>query len=422
MDSVDSTSIVRRKESIQAAPSHTLDNAVKTTSTARAATTVWQKWYAAFKQILPIYIAIHLAFVVTSGLAFLFTMRDFSAQSIPLHQIWDSWHHWDTGHYMWIATHGYTEAWRTAFFPLYPLLESVLMHITGDPFTAGLLISDIACLLMLVVLYQLVLEDFDAERAWRTVLYLSIFPTAFFFAAAYNEALFMCFIVASFYTMRHGRWWWAGFFGLLACLTRSAGLFLCFPFCYEYLRQHDFKLKTLRFDVISGALIPLGLALFAGYCYVRFHDVLAFSHAQAHWQHELHAPWHGMIDSLKAIIISSGLLSFQALRNGLDLGADLFVLALIILSGVGPWRFPRSHWSYICYAAMLFLFLQLFPVAGTGLYPLQSVGRYMLEVFPAFIVLASLGKSRMLHMNYVMISGALLFFLLTQFLTGHWVL
>ena len=216
MDSVDSTSIAYRDESLQTAPSKTLDKAIRTSLTAEVITSLWQKWYAAFKQILPIYIAIHLAFVVTSGLSFLFTMRDFSAQSIPLHQIWDSWHHWDTGHYLWIATHGYTEAWRTAFFPLYPLLESVLMHITGDPFTAGLLISDIAGLLMLVVLYQLVLEDFDAERAWRTVLYLSIFPTAFFFAAAYNEALFMCFIVTSFYAMRHGRWWWAGLFGLVA--------------------------------------------------------------------------------------------------------------------------------------------------------------------------------------------------------------
>jgi hypothetical protein len=129
-----------------------------------------------------------------------------------------------------------------------------------------------------------------------------------------------------------------------------------------------------------------------------------------------------MIGSLKAMMTSGGLLSFQFLRNAIDLGADLFVLALIILGCVGPWRFPRSHWAYICYAATLFVFLQLFPVAGTGLYPLQSVGRYMLEVFPAFIVLAGLGKSRMLHMNYVMLAGALLFFLLTQFLTGHWVL
>jgi hypothetical protein len=50
------------------------------------------------------------------------------------------------------------------------------------------------------------------------------------------------------------------------------------------------------------------------------------------------------------------------------------------------------------------------------------MARYMLEIFPAFIVMAGFAKYRMWHFNYLMVSGALLFFLLTQFLTGHWVL
>ena len=68
--------------------------------------------------------------------------------------------------------------------------------------------------------YRLVEEDFDQERAYRTVLYLSVFPTSFFLAAAYNESLFLCFSLLSFYEMRHGRWWLAGLFGFLAGLTR----------------------------------------------------------------------------------------------------------------------------------------------------------------------------------------------------------
>jgi hypothetical protein len=50
------------------------------------------------------------------------------------------------------------------------------------------------------------------------------------------------------------------------------------------------------------------------------------------------------------------------------------------------------------------------------------MSRFMLELFPGFILLAVLGKYRMVHMCYLMISGSVLFFLLTQFLTGHWVL
>ncbi len=318
--------------------------------------------------------------------------------------------------------YGYQKAAQTAFFPLYGLLERVLLPLTHNPLVAGLIISDIAGFFLLVVLYQLVREDVDEERANRTVLYLSLFPTAFFLAAGYNEALFLCLAVLSFYNMRHGQWWLAGLFGFFASLTRSAGIFLMLPFCYEYIRQHEFTIKRIRFDIVSGGLIAAGLGVYALYCYYKFHDFLAFSHAQVQWNHHLEPPWYGIIGSITAISQSGGLIGFQAMRNLLDLVPDLMMLVLIVLIFVGPWRLPRSMWSYGLYAAVVYLFLQLFPVGGTGLFPLQSVGRYLLELFPAFIILAAFGKSRMFHMNYLVISGALLFFLLTQFLTGHWVL
>ena len=379
-------------------------------------------WLSATLSILPVYIAVHIGFFLTTCLSFLFTHRDFDGSWVPLSALPEAWHHWDTGFYMVIARFGYQKAEQTAFFPLYGLLERILLPLTHNPLVAGLIISDIAGFFLLVVLYQLVREDVDEERANRTILYLSLFPTAFFLAAGYNEALFLCLAVLSFYSMRHGRWWLAGLFGFFACLTRSAGLFLIFPFCYEYIRQHEFRFGRIRFDIVSAGLIPAGLGVYALYCYYKFHDFLAFSHAQSLWNHHLEPPWYGIISSITAISQSGGLIGFQSIRNLLDLVPDLMMLVLIVLIFVGPWRFPRSMWSYGIYAAVVYIFLQLFPVGGTGLFPLQSVGRYLLELFPAFIVLAAFGKSRMFHMNYLVISGALLFFLLTQFLTGHWVL
>ncbi len=381
-----------------------------------------QKWLPALMSILPVYIAVHIGFFLTTCLSYLFTHRDFDGSWIPLRNLPEAWHHWDTGHYMVIARFGYQEAYHTAFFPLYPLLERGLMYITHNPLVAGLIISDIAGFFLLVVLYQLVREDFDEERAWRTVLYLSLFPTAFFLAAGYNEALFLCLTLFSFYNMRHGHWWLAGLCGFFASLTRSAGIFLLLPFCYEYLRQHEFTIKKIRFDAVAGGLIAAGIGVFSLYCYYKFHDFLAFSHAQAHWNHLFEPPWYGILGSMKAISESGGIIGFQAIRNLLDLVPDLMMFVLIVLTFVGPWKFSRKLWSYGIYAGVLYLFLQIFPVGGTGLFPLQSISRYLLELFPAFIILATLGKYRMFNMNYLVISGALLFFLLTQFLTGHWVL
>lgn len=383
---------------------------------------LWTKWFSALKQVLPLYIGVHLAFFVTTCLAVLFTLRDFEWSNVPLPRLWESWHHWDTGYYLVIARFGYQKPEQAAFFPLQGVLERLLTYTHLDVMVAGLLISNVAGLLLLMVLYQLVHEDFDHELGQRTILYLSIFPTAFFLASAYNESLFIFLALFSFYNMRHGNWWLAGLSGFFAGLTRSAGIFLLVPFAYEYLRQHEFRFKNMRLDVLAGALIPSAIGLFALYCYYRFHDLLAFSHAQAHWNHEFHLPWYGILQSLHAIRVSDGVLSFQALRNLLDVGPDLLMLGLIVLLFVGPWRFPRRYLSYGLYAVALYLFLQLFPVGGTGLFPLQSVSRYLLELFPAFIVLAMLGRSRMFNMCYLMIAGSILFFLLTQFLTGHWVL
>ncbi|MBE3558952.1 MAG: glycosyltransferase family 39 protein [Ktedonobacteraceae bacterium] len=383
----------------------------------------WKKWAEALKAILPIYIAQHLAVFIITILLILFQVNDFDASNARIKTLWEMWHHWDTGHYIHIATYGYTESWRTAFFPLYPLLIKGLSPLVTSPLIAGLLISNIAGLIMCTVLYQLVREDFEHEMARRTVLFLSLFPTAFFFLAAYNESLFLCLVLLCFYHIRRGHWWLAGLFGMGASLTRSAGVFLLLPFCYEYLRQHEFRWTTLRpqlTNAISMALIPLGVGIFAFYCYARFDDALAFSHAQSHWGRYFTVPWWGAMKSFFAIKHSSGLLSFQALHNLLDLVPTLLILTLILLGLFGPWRFPRSYLSYSLYAITLFLFLQSVPINWIA-FPLQSQGRYMLEIFPAFIVLARLGEYEPLQLTYRMVSGATLFVLLTLFLLGHWV-
>ena len=51
----------------------------------------------------------------------------------------------------------------------------------NNSLVSGLLIAGLADLVVMVVLYQLMYEEFGKEQAQRTVLYLSIFPTAFFF-------------------------------------------------------------------------------------------------------------------------------------------------------------------------------------------------------------------------------------------------
>ncbi len=379
--------------------------------------TGWKAWFDAFKHIIHIFVASHILFLLLTYLATLFSIDNFSNISFHLSSLVQAWNKWDTGQFTGIAIKGYDTPVSTAFFPLYPLLERALGYIVGDPFIAGLIIANVALLGLLIVLYRLVKEDFSAEIAERTVLYLAIFPGAFFLAAAYNESLFIFLTLTSFYCMRRGHWWLAGLVGCLAALTRSSGLLLVLPFVYEYLRQHTFRLKALRFDVVSVLLIPLGTGLFAFYCNQLFHDPLIFSRVQKAWGRELHAPWE-TFHLAYLIIRQLPILNFFSIHTVIDLSSGLLMLGMCILSFVGPLRFRDKERSYAIYMVGTFLFLILFPSIQ---FPVQSLTRLVLELFPGFILLAILGKKPVVHLYYLMIAIPMLSFLLLQFLTKGWV-
>ena len=133
----------------------------------------------------------------------------------------------------------------------------------------------------------------------------------------------------------------------------------------------------------------------------------------------MHGPWHGLIDSA-VIILHRDVLSFDSMHNVLDLSLCLLVLALVMLAFVGPWKFPRQYLAYGFYAILIYLFSLIFPTNGSV--PLGAFSRYMLEVFPAFIVLAAIGKQQQWNLYILMLSVSLLSFMLLQFLTGHWII
>ncbi len=368
------------------------------------------KWLPALKQILPVYLATHIAFALLTLFAPLFSLADFGTTTLPLHTLSASWNRWDTGNYTTIATHGYApHISLTAFFPLFPLLERAGTFFTHSPFVAGLLIANAADLIALFALYELVRKDHGEQCAARSVLYLSIFPSSFFLVAAYNESLFLCLALLCFCQLRHGRFWLAGIFGFLTCLTRSTGIFLLFPMAYVYLCG-----RQLRFDILALTLPLLGITAYSWYCSVIFGDPLAWEHAQVFWHHQFHFPWETLLITLKAIKHSPGLLSFQTLHNCLDLASILFALAMLVISIRRP---PRL---YLVYAVPLLLFVLSVPIVGNSSIPLQSMPRYALELFPVFIIAGLLGKHRWFHDSYLLLSGALLFVSCMLFLAGHW--
>ncbi|HEY3992223.1 MAG TPA: mannosyltransferase family protein [Ktedonobacteraceae bacterium] len=357
-------------------------------------------WIDALKRVWAIYLATHLVFLILTYLATLFTSERVAGQHAIFQTLLHFWDRWDTDHFVRIATTGYTHVVDTAFFPLYPMLIHFLSGIVGDPVVAALIIANVAGLGVLLVFYRLVAEDFGAERAERSVLYLAIFPTAFFLAAAYSESLFLLCALFSFYYMRRGRWWLAGLAMFFATLTRSTGVALVLPFCYEYLRQRDFQWKKLRLDVLGCAGVGLALAFYSAYCFICFHDYLAFSHAEwIGWGRRLTWPGAALLRAVQ-VILSTRVFEFASTRNLVELSVVLAVLLLLILSFVGPWKFARKDWIYPLFGVVVFLLCISLPVTAPSNAPLDSLDRYMLAIFPAVMVVAAMGKNRNFHLLY----------------------
>ena len=410
------------------------ETSVSTSETWRALIAPWWRTTLA---ILPVFVITRIVFLLLTYFGgVLFSLSNYSYTIIPLHQILYNWNRWDALRFTTIAAQGYPALDYAAFFPLFPALShalSVIIH--KDTVVSGILLSNLAFLGTMIVLYRLVETEMDAETANRTTLYLAIFPTALFFFAGYNESLFLFFMLLCFYTLRRGSWWLAGLFGGLAALSRSIGLLLFVIFFYEFLRLRLPDLRQAWNDkqviralpalvgLLPSLLIPLGLGVYMLGLRTRFGDPLAFTHAQVHWREGLSAPWVAPLLTLK-FIVRQPLMTFYVVHNIIDLSAFVLFAVLVVLSFVGPVRLRRDQWSFGFFALIALIYSVLFPgiphIVGLAYDPLPSMQRFVLELFVCFIILARLGRRPSFHLGYLLLSLPLLAFFTLQFLTGHW--
>jgi hypothetical protein len=231
------------------------------------------------------------------------------------------------------------------------------------------------------------------------VYYLAVFPLAFFLSIAYNTSLYVLLALGALYLMRRGRWWAAGICGAVASGTRSAGILLAAVMLYEYLRQRQFRIRAVRADLLAVALVPAGLVAFSVYCWIRLGDPLRFSHAQGYWKRELEFPWEAFSRSLE-LFVPDPSLEQDAVHNFVDLSFGVFGVVMLILCVVGPWRLRADQFYLVLFAGLTLLLGLAFPAGYDN--PLLSIGRFVLEMVPVFLVLAKMGASRVFERLYVM--------------------
>ena len=302
---------------------------------------------------------------------------------------------WDGRWYRMVAERGYLVIPRhqsdTAFFPLYPALLRAGRAVGLSADTAGLLIANLALLVALVALYELVRVWTDERTARRAAVYAAIFPVGYVFSMVYPEAVVLAGMSVAGVLAARGRWTGAAAAAAVAALTRPEGLLLILPLGVLAARTwRGADASSRRRALTAVAAAPAALAGVCAYEWRTFGDAFAFSTAQRSWGRAFEAA--GPVRAVEELVRSVGTPNAWLFR---DAAFCVVYVMLIVIAA----RFVPTAWTA---AALLIVLLPLWSGSFT------SDARFGLVAPPVYAGLARVGSRRAADVALRVCSVALL--------------
>lgn len=340
------------------------------------------------------------------------------------------WGNFDGQHYMEIAERGY-QTFEQAFFPLLPILISLLFRLLRIPYIiGGQVVSNLALVLSLIVLLRLLeVEKIKISKA-LFILTIVSFPTSFFYQSIYNDSLFLLLASLTIYFARKSNWILASLFGSAATLARLNGLALIIFILAEYVstkyknsiltwnQKNIFKeaIKKLSIKEIAkskiGAvlLIPISFVGYLIYVQQRFGNWhLLFSSLSIWKQDKLTFPLQVFFRYGKILILHDRFTVTYWVAV-IELLFVLFYMFLLI------WAYKKIRLSYWIFFMVSFIIPTL-----TGSF--AGMPRYGLHLYPLYLSLSLFlaGKTILLRIFYFSIAIILFFITLALFTRGYFV-
>ena len=331
--------------------------------------------------------------------------------ALPLTIAMDMFNRWDAPHYVDIAKNWYVSNPALdgynfiVFFPLYPILIKLFTFDLNYINLSALIVSNVSSLITFFYLYKLVKLEFNHSIAVKAVMFLSFFPTAYFLTVPYTEGVFFAFVIASIYYARLGKWHFAGSLSLFASLTRIAGLLLLPVLIIEYFHQKGWKPKV-DLNILWPFLALAGFLIYLNINTQITGNPFTFVQIQSnHFNNNLD-PWAGLTS---AYDFATGAPYPHNITAGITpLASAVFGLLMV---GIGVWRRLRPVYT-------VYMFLSLGLAISTSLW--RSVPRYVLAMFPMFILLGLLTRRKAVIIPVVLVSGVLLCYFTALFALGWW--
>lgn len=250
---------------------------------------------------------------------------------------WDVFAGWDGEWYRKVALDGYEFAndgkqHSVAFFPLFPLIIRGVMTV-GLPFeVAGTLVSNLAFLGALMLLYVWVKERHGKKAARWTVAAVAWCPFSLYGTVIYTEGLFMLLSAATLRAFEKRHYVWVGLWGALASATRLTGAMLAPALLIVSWRE-----RRGAIAYVASLATSVGLLLFIAYCGLRFGDPFAFVHVEETWGREVGFAWQGWLEVARKIAIGSIDARTGTLKDPSHLALFVAICVIACLS----WRFRQ---------------------------------------------------------------------------------
>ncbi len=346
------------------------------------------------------------------------------------HWIVEPLRNWDGLWYRLIALEGYaggTQSAKAAFWPLLPGIMrggNILTGWTVD--SVGYLVANLAFLGALLVMYRLIILDYgDVATARRAIWALALFPTALFFSAVYTESLFLLLTVSALYLWRRDMIWLAGLVSIGAALSRSGGVFLILPFLALLWDRHRRDWRGYWPGIIPAFFPALGPAIFAAILYREQGNWNAFIDVQEQWNRYSATPW----ETLRCAVVTCHTLGGEPDGISWTWWTDLWQNPTWATITSTEWRNDFANSDVLeLVVTVLFLVPGARRVEGAAVLPdglgaagagdpllqpsevhaLMSMPRFVLVLFPLFIVLGKLIQPAVIRIPWYIISVTLL--------------
>ena len=260
-------------------------------------------------------------------------------------------------------------------------------------FLGGLIVSSVSFGLGLAAVERITRSLAGPEVAMRTVWLIAVFPFSFFFTAVYADALYFCLCAWSLVFAYERRWYAACVLASMAAMTRIPGIALFPALGLEYLRQAD---RPTGQRAIRQAATCLGILMIAPlviglYYEWRYDNPLEFLRArQVGWQRASGIAgyvrdWNYFFEA--PIFPCSGVA--DCLREFAPTRALLGVTYLVLLPATIVLTLLGARTAGVGLTAWALISIALSLPNG-----FDGAGRFTAVLFPVFISLAMLLRSR----------------------------